>query len=191
MVDGNYAGATRAFSAAILLCVASTHGDALQLAMSDRWKPDDARRLEVSDLYVGRALAHINLQNFAEALQDAHAANFLAPNTHASLSLFAAAAAGMASLPQEPVSFFTEDGPMPGQSEQEAAALALQLTGQLAHSLAADAFSLLSEAQDVVPGSPQHTEALASRDAHAARSHGGLHPLADRDVTSRLSSDSA
>lgn len=190
LVDGKYSDAISAFTAAILLTVASSHGDAIQLAASDRWKASDPRRNEVAELYSGRALAAIRLERWADALKDAHAANFLAPHTHASLGLLAAAAAGWAKLPQEPVAFFTDD-PMPGASAAEAREFAVSMTQQLAHGLVADVFSMLSEAEDVKPGSPQQREALDSRDYHAALSHGGLHPLGDRSVTSRLPSAEA
>lgn len=203
LVDGNYSSAVSAFSSAIMLCVASTHGDVIQLAVSNRWKLGDSKRTEVADLYSGRALAHLNQDNFAESLKDAHAVNFLAPDTHASLSLLAAAAAGLADHTQEPVSFFTED-PMPGESKEQADARAVSMTQQLAHGLVADVFSMLSECEDITGQPPrgsssaerafhstQLQDALDSRDYHAARSHGGLHPLGDREVTSRLDGDSA
>lgn len=191
LVDGKHEAASRAFSAAILLSVAATYNDAISLAMSDRWKPEDPKRVELADLYYGRGLAQIRHgDNYAEGLKDAHAANLLQPGTYASLSLYAAAAAGLASLPQEPVSFFTDD-PMPEHSAEQSRELAANMTQQLAHGLAADAFSLLSEATDVAEGSAQWQEAIDSRDYHAARSHGGLHPLGDRTLTSRLPTDAA
>ena len=137
----------------------------------------------MAELYSGRALAAIRLERWADALKDAHAANFLAPHTHASLGLLAAAAAGWAAS-SEPVAFFTDD-PMPGASAAEAE-FAVSMTQQLAHGLVADVFSMLSEAEDVKPGSPQHDPRLSRlpRRSFARRTASA----GDRSVTSRLPS---
>ena len=183
LVAGSYSNAVSAFNTAILLTAASTHSDAIKLASSDRWKSSDPRRLEVAELYSGRALAYLRQERFSDALIDAHAAAFLTPNGTSSLSLLAAASANFVSLPQEPIPFF--DDPMPGASEAEAAAAARSMTQQLAHGLVADVYSMLSEADGVELGSSQQAEILRSRDHHAARSHSFLHPLGNGSTTSR------
>jgi hypothetical protein len=137
LAEGRYANAVGAYTAAIMTTVASSHVAAVRLAMSDRWKPGDDRRLEVAALYAGRAHAQIKQHGWGKALYDAHAASVLAPNASFSLSLFAEASAGLAAMPQEPVPFFADD-PMPGQGKAEAAAAAQRMTAQLAHGLVAE-----------------------------------------------------
>lgn len=176
LVGDNFDEAVQTFTEALELTVAGSLPAALKLAISGRWKPREAPRVELADMYSGRGLARIRLGQWIDALKDAHAAAFLAPGSRDALSLLAAASAGVASMPQEPVSFFLDD-PMPGSSD-EALRLATNMTGRLGHALVADVFSMLTEGLD--EGDPEHRAALASRDAHVGRSHGLLHPLGRR-----------
>ena len=177
LVGDNFDEAVLAFTEALELTVAGILPAALRLAVSGRWKPREAPRVELADMYSGRGLARIRLGQWIDALKDAHAAAFLAPGSRDALSLLAAASAGVASMPQEPVSFFLDD-PMPGSSDDEALRLATNMTGRLGHALVADVFSMLTEGLD--EGDPEHRAALASRDAHVGRSSGLLHPLGRR-----------
>ena len=177
LVGDNFDEAVLAFTEALELTVAGSLPAALKLAVSGRWKPREAPRVELADMYSGRGLARIRLGQWIDALKDAHAAAFLAPGSRDALSLLAAASAGVASMPQEPVSFFLDD-PMPGSSDEEALRLATNMTGRLGHALVADVFSMLTEGLD--EGDPEHRAALASRDAHVGRSSGLLHPLGRR-----------
>jgi len=177
LVGDNFDEAVLAFTEALELTVAGILPAALRLAVSGRWKPREAPRVELADMYSGRGLARIRLGQWIDALKDAHAAAFLAPGSRDALSLLAAASAGVASMPQEPVSFFLDD-PMPGSSDEEALRLATNMTGRLGHALVADVFSMLTEGLD--ESDPEHRAALASRDAHVGRSSGLLHPLGRR-----------
>ena len=148
LVGNDNEEAVQAFSKAIELSVARTLGDALILAASDRWKPADAQRVELADMYTGRGLARLRMQSWADAVKDAHAAAFLAANRsdgggHDALSLLGAASAGLCSLPQEPAAFFSESDDA-GESKETPEAM----TERLCHGLVADVYSMMV----VLPG---------------------------------------
>ena len=178
LVGNDNEEAVQAFSKAIELSVARTHGDALILAASDRWKPADLQRVELADMYTGRGLARLRMQSWADAVKDAHAAAFLAANRsdgggHDALSLLGAASAGLCSLPQEPAVFFSESDDA-GESKETPEAM----TERLFHGLVADVYSMMADGLE--EGSAEHRAALTSRDGHVRQSHGALHPLAER-----------
>lgn len=181
LVDSSFNDAVTAFTAAIMLTVAVSHTDVQALVRSNKWLPSDARRAELGQLYGGRAIAHIRLENWMVALEDSHAAYFLEGGSQGTLSQFAAAAAGVCQLPQEPVSFFSRDRP-DHLDDSQAAQLAVALTGQLCHGLVADVFSYLADGYDPDTERAAYLETIASRDRHAARSHSGLHPLGPRSA---------
>ena len=176
----NYQGAVQAFTDGLELTVARSHAAARKLGVSERWGSMEAPRVELADMYSGRSKAHVRLGGWAEALDDAHAAIFLAPGSRHALSLLAASAKGLASLPQEPLAFFMEE-PLPGKvdDDDEIHRIALNKTEKLCHALLADAFSMLvdgleraSLAEHVTP--VEYNAAVASRDEHIAKAKGVL-----------------
>ena len=181
LVGDNNEEAAQAFTDAIELTVARSTADALRLVISNRWNESMAPRIELADMYTGRGLARLRLQSWAGALEDAHAANFLAAGRNGggryALSLLAATSAGLCSLPQEPVSFFDNAGEEAANGEMPPH-LAVTMTEQLCHGLVADVYSMLTDGVEV--GSTEHKEAVAARDRHVVKSHGALHPLAAR-----------
>ena len=186
LVEDDNEEAVEAFTKAIELTVARTHGDALILAASDQWKPAEAQRVELADMYTGRGLAQLRLQSWADAVKDAHAATFLAANRtdgggHDALSLLGAASAGLCSLPQEPAAFFS-DSDEAGTSKEtpETRLQTVAMTERLCHGLVADVYSIMTD--DLEEGGPEHRAAIASRDGHLKQSHGALHPLAERSA---------
>jgi len=185
LIGDNNEEAVHAFTKAIELTVARTHGDALILAASDRWKPAEAQRVELADMYTGRGLAQLRMQSWADAVKDAHAATSLAANRsdgggHDALSLLGAASAGLCSLPQEPAAFFS-DSDEAGTSKEtpETRLQAVAMTERLCHGLVADVYSIMTD--DLEEGSEEQRAAVASRDGHL--SNGALHPLAERSAT--------
>lgn len=180
LVGDNLEEAVRAFTEALELTVAGSLPAALKLAVSDRWKPHEAPRVELADIYSGRGLARVRMGQWVDALKDAHAAAYLAPGSRDALSLLAAAASGVASMPQEPAAFFLDDRVSEdvGASEEEALQLATNMTGRLGHALVADVFSMMTEGLE--EGDPEHRAALASRAVHVDKAGGMLHPLGRR-----------
>lgn len=187
MVGGDYRAASLNFTAAIALTVARSHADVMALAHSDRWKPKDPKRVELDQLYSGRALAYIKEEAWVPAIKDAHASCLLAPNAQPSLSLFAAAAAGLCRGPQEPLSFFLADEVIDAADSPEVgASFAAEATSMLCHGLVADVHSIMMT--NLEEDSPQYNEAVSLRDSHVTQSHGNVHPLA---VRGGLSDDQA
>lgn len=176
----NYHGAVRAFTDGLELTVARSHAAARKLGLSDKWASTEAPRVELADMYSGRSKAHARLGSWTNALNDAHAAVFLAPGSRHALSLLAASAKGLSSLPQEPVAFFMEEPRLgQGEDDDEIHRIALNKTEKLCHALLADTFSMLvdgleraSLSEYVTPA--EYNAAVASRDEHIAKAKGML-----------------
>ena len=190
MEDGGYEEAAMHFTSALAIFPkVMTASAAMNLARSNEWEPADGRRVEAAGLYANRSHAYLRAGDWksygARALQDGLAASMLAPVSPWAITPLAEAVESLVAVAPGCASNVA-----PPWAATSGASYPAKLPPQFCHALVAEAYLMLIEALQFVPGQG-FDASLDTKEIKAARRKvgghlkeaGGMHPKNPSDLT--------
>tara|TARA_B110001452_G_C15199553_1_gene416364 strand:+ start:215 stop:1372 length:1158 start_codon:yes stop_codon:yes gene_type:complete len=189
MEDGGYEEAAMHFTSALAIFPkVMTAPMAMNLARSNEWEPADRRRVEAAGLYANRSYAYLRAGDWkkygARALQDGLAASMLAPVSPWAIAPLAGTVESLVAL--EPG---CASNVVPPWAATSGASDPAKLLPQFCHALVAEAYLMLTEVLQFVPGKG-FDASLDTKEIKAARRKvgghlkeaGGMHPKNPSDL---------